>query len=257
METSSNIIAAGRFYGGTSGLVLPVPNKQHYPDEYRERSRLCYYGSLFNTIEINSSFYKIPMAKTVARWADDVPDGFKFTFKLWKAITHNKLLVFDQSDVYRFMDVIAQAGNRKGCLLIQFPASITSEYMKPFRSLLQMVLKANKRDGWPISIEFRHASWYEKKNLRWLQQRQINVVSHDIPPVTPFVDSGTEWVYLRFHGPEKGYRGSYADEVLQKYADHIHAFLGQGKAVYAYFNNTLGNAVGNLQTLKRMVMNVD
>ncbi len=81
------------FYSGTSGLVLPVP-KLLYPAEFQDKSRLTYYASLFNSIEINSSFYKIPQIPTVCKWAESVPDNFQFTFKLSKAITHAKGLEF-------------------------------------------------------------------------------------------------------------------------------------------------------------------
>ena len=94
----------GKFYGGTSGLVLPVANKLAFPPAYQDKSRLTYYASLFNSLEVNSSFYKIPMA-TIKRWAIEVPEGFKFTFKLFKGITHNKGLVFEDALVEKFMQV--------------------------------------------------------------------------------------------------------------------------------------------------------
>lgn len=106
------------FYAGTSGMVLPVPNKRFHPPEYQERSRLCYYGSLFNSIEVNSSFYKLPQAKTVAKWAAEVPAHFRFTFKLWREITHAKGMAFKPEDVLRFMQSIGTASDKKGCLLV-------------------------------------------------------------------------------------------------------------------------------------------
>src|SRR3954462_9251211 len=108
-------------YTGTSNIVLPVPNKQHFPLHYQTKSRLCYYASLFNSLEVNSTFYKIPMPSTIQRWADDVPSDFKFTFKLWKGITHNKELAFAYNDIDRFMQSINKTSDKRGCLLIQFP----------------------------------------------------------------------------------------------------------------------------------------
>src|SRR2546423_6921762 len=64
------------FYSGTSGLVLPF-SKRSFPAEFKDKSRLHYYASLFNSIEINSSFYKMPMASTIKRWGESVPDGFR------------------------------------------------------------------------------------------------------------------------------------------------------------------------------------
>ncbi len=100
-------------YGGTSGLTLLLP-KRSFPLEFQDKSRLTYYASIFNTIEINSSFYKIPQASTIQKWAESVPADFKFTFKLWRDITHTKGLVFKQEDVERFMGVIDKVGKKKG-----------------------------------------------------------------------------------------------------------------------------------------------
>jgi len=73
-----------------------------FPPGYQNKSRLEYYASLFNSLEVNSSFYKVPMATTVQRWAACVPENFQFTFKLWRGITHNKGLEFIQADVDHF-----------------------------------------------------------------------------------------------------------------------------------------------------------
>ena len=130
-------------YAGTSGIELPVSNKLQYPLEFQEKSRLTYYASLFNTVEINSSFYKIPMASTVRKWAESVPEGFRFTFKLWKEITHAKELVFNPADVNRFMETIAHASGKEGCLLIQFPPSINILKINQFNQLLTCTQNAN------------------------------------------------------------------------------------------------------------------
>src|SRR4051812_42568677 len=111
---------ATRFYSGTSNVVLPVPNKGHYPPEYQDKSRLHFYASLFNTVEVNSSFYKLPMPRTVERWASEVPEHFRFSFKLWREITHVKELNYDPANIARFFEVVNRIGAKKGCILIQF-----------------------------------------------------------------------------------------------------------------------------------------
>jgi uncharacterized protein YecE (DUF72 family) len=238
-----------KLFLGTSGLVLPVPNKLSYPDDFKDKSRLSYYAFLFNTIEINSSFYKVPMGKTVERWAGSVPGGFQFTFKLWKGITHNKRLAYDATDVARFMEVINNAGDKKGCLLVQFPASITADYAPQLKKLLHTLRSLDKNCQWKLSVEFRHQSWYTKAIYAWMHKLNMNIVAHDIAPVPPQTDDAMDWVYMRFHGPEKGYRGSYSNERLETYAHEIRSFIERGKTVYAYFNNTLGQPIGNLRTL--------
>lgn len=75
---------------GTSNVVLPF-NKSKFPEEFKQKTRLGYYASLFNTVELNSTFYKLPMARTFGKWASEVPEDFRFSIKLWKEITHSTL----------------------------------------------------------------------------------------------------------------------------------------------------------------------
>jgi uncharacterized protein YecE (DUF72 family) len=244
----------GNFYSGTSGLVLPVPNKASYPPQFQNKTRLTYYASLFNSIEINSSFYKIPQAKTVSKWASEVPDGFKFTFKLWQDITHQKGLVFNPDDISRFMQVIAEAGDKKGSLLIQFPPSIKSDGIRQLENLLSCIRNQDESNQWDISVEFRHKSWYSDKTYELLDQYQMGIVIHDLPAsASPLEILDSRFIYLRFHGPNGGYRGSYTDDFLSEYATYITEWLANGKTVYAYFNNTMGDAVHNLTTLNEYV----
>lgn len=247
-----------QFYSGTSGLVLPVRNKLQYPPEYQDKSRLCYYSSLFNSIEINSSFYKLPQAKTIRRWADEAADGFRFTFKLWRDITHNKSLAFDHESVERFMSVINEVDTKNGCLLVQFPASITSANIRQLDVLLNEISLNNPDSIWKVAVEFRNRSWYEDEIYELLDSRGAAMVVHDMPnSITPMVTLDAAFVYLRFHGPGGGYRGSYEDDFLYEYAQYIKEWQQDGKTVCAYFNNTMGEAVKNLITLNKYVNTAD
>jgi uncharacterized protein YecE (DUF72 family) len=240
------------YYAGTSGMVLPVPNKSYYPQEFKERSRFCYYSSLFNSIEVNSSFYKTPQARTVAKWAQEVRDDFKFTFKLWRGITHEKGLAFNNSDVYRFMQAIDNAGTHKGCLLVQFPPSAKANLMPQLQQLIGSIREADQT--WPLALEFRHSSWYNEFLLEFVETQKIAVVIQDIPAsATPLDFAYNDTIYLRFHGPGGKYRGSYDDPILQEYSTYIREWQEEGKTVFVYFNNTMGDAVQNLATLNTFV----
>jgi uncharacterized protein YecE (DUF72 family) len=242
------------YYSGTSGLLLPVPNKLFYPEEFKGKSRLCFYGSLMNSIEINSSFYKVPMASTVKKWADEVPEDFKFTFKLSRDITHNKGLAFDHYAVKRFMEVISFAGKKTGCLLVQFPGSVRVGNLKQLVLLMDVLREFDPDKVWEIALEFRHVSLYRDEVYRLLEDHSMAMVIQDKPPaVTPILETELPFVYLRFHGPGGSYRGSYEDDLLYEYAGYIREWLVEGKTVYAYFNNTMGSAVNNLYTLRDVV----
>ncbi|CAG5067857.1 hypothetical protein DYBT9623_00584 [Dyadobacter sp. CECT 9623] len=245
---------AGKFFTGTSGLVFPVPNKQFYPPEYQDKSRLTYYGSLFNSIEINSSFYKVPLASTVRNWATQVPENFTFTFKLWREITHNKGLVFDPEYVKKFMEVIGQIGEKKGCLLVQFPPSLKAILRPQLERLLTTISESDPDKSWKVALEFRHSSWYEDEIFETLDEFGFEIVRHDKPGSAPgTLESESDYIYLRFHGPNGDYKGQYEDDMLIEYAEHIQDWLDAGKTVFAYFNNTMGEAMKNLTLLNSVV----
>ncbi len=212
------------FYSGTSGLMLPVPQSQ-YPSAFQGKSRLEYFAHLFNSIEINSSFYKLPKVATVSKWAESVPKSFRFTFKLSKTITHVKGLAFTAADVDLFMQTVAHVGDKKGCLLVQFPPSVKMEKFDKVKELLQCITDANK-DGWKIAVEFRNALWYNEKAYELLDTYNVSLVIHDVPATTtPLTGWDAGFMYLRFHGPGGRYRGSYTDEFLAIHNVTIHFLL--------------------------------
>ena len=241
------------FYSGTSGLNLPVARSQ-YPAEFQGKSRLQYYASIFNSIEINSIFYKLPRNSTVVNWAESVPRNFRFTFKVSKTITHAKGLQFAVKDVVDFNKAVENIGEKKGCLLAQFPPSLKIEKLDQLQRLLETLGEATYNSDWKVAIEFRDSSWYEREVYELLEEYNAAMVIQDMPKsATPLNDVRGDVIYLRFHGPEPRYRGHYGDEFLKQYAAYINIWISEKKTVYAYFNNTVGAAVENLQSLNKYV----
>ncbi|HUR31112.1 MAG TPA: DUF72 domain-containing protein [Saprospiraceae bacterium] len=249
----NNELLKNSFYSGLSGLELPVP-KYLFPPPYQDASRLTYYSSFFNSIEINSSFYKVPLAKTISNWNSSVNEDFRFTFKLWKQVTHNKGLSFERSDVELFLKSISHAGQKRGCILIQFPPSLSIDHKLQLENLLGVITEIDVDHLWNIALEFRHKSWYHESVFELVDLHNSTIVIQDIPKsATPLLDLQSEIIYVRFHGPTGNYRGGYTDEVLSEYAFYILDWVDEGKKVFVYFNNTMGDAFKNLQKLKSFV----
>ncbi|MCO5935930.1 DUF72 domain-containing protein [Mucilaginibacter sp. RB4R14] len=139
--------ARQNFYLDISGLMLPVSNKSLYPLKFQDKPRLTYSGSFFYSIEINGSFYKLPQASNIKKWTTEVPDNFRFTYKLWRDITHNKQLLFKFEDVDRFMLVIEASGDKKGSLFIQFPGSNDVSNIRQLEKLLVNIKDTRLSDG--------------------------------------------------------------------------------------------------------------
>lgn len=242
------------FYSGTSGVTLPIP-KSGFPPQFQDKSRLHYYASLFNSVEVNSIFYKLPRPSTIVNWRESVPDHFRFTFKVSKTITHVKGLQFAAKDVDDFIKTVNNIDDKKGCLLAQFPPSLQIDKLDRLQQLLEALGERTHNSGWRIAVEFRNASWYEREVYQLLQEFNVSTVIHDMrASATPLPEVTGDFIYLRFHGPEPRYGGDYSDEVLKRYAGYIKAWIGEKKTVFTYFNNTVGAAVKNLQTLNSYVL---
>lgn len=247
----------GQFRIGTSGIAL-AGNKQSFPQEYQTKSRLNYYSSIFNSIEINSSFYKVPMPSTFVKWANDVSPDFRFTLKLWNEITHIKELDFEISNIDKFINSAVHLGEKKGCLLIQFPGKISLDYYQKVELILHQISESDKENSWKKAVEFRNSTWYVRETYELLDEFSAGMVLHDFAKSkNDQSNEDCDFVYYRFHGPTGNYRGDYEIAHLRQQAERIHEWLHQGKDVYAHFNNTAGNAYENAVSLKKLIMDLN
>ena len=234
---------------GTSNIVVPG-TKQQFPEAFRLKSRLNYYGSLFNTVELNSTFYKLPMQSTFSKWTADVPADFQFSIKLSKTVTHGKNLVYDSKDIESFLQAAAGMSQKAGCLLLQFPGKITLDYYTQVEQILHSIASSSFAGNWRIAVECRSDSWYVGETDELLNEFGATLVLHDIPKGKIMdIRGSAPFIYQRFHGPAGDYRGSYTDNFLQQRAELIKEWLKHGKDVYVYVNNTLGNALENANSL--------
>lgn len=226
-------------------------NKKTFPPEFKIKSRLHYYSTLFNSIEVNSSFYRIPQRSTCEKWSADTPADFEFTLKLPKSVTHTKELDFDPVFLEKFFHSIQGIGTKKGCLLIQFPAKINLDYFTKVENLFELIRNNDPGNDWKIAAEFRHESWYVRETTELLNEYKAAIVIHDHAKGrnSSFI-TNADFLYLRFHGPIGNYRDSYSIDLLNRKAGLLKEFVDFGKDVYVYFNNTAGDAFENAKYLQ-------
>jgi uncharacterized protein YecE (DUF72 family) len=243
------------FRCGTSNVEVPARNKEEFPEVYRLKSHLEYYASLFNSVEINRTFYKLPLPATLGKWAAQVPEEFRFSVKLWREITHVKDLRYRSEDVGAFMQTVAPVGQKKGCLLVQFPAGLSAGNQATLENLLSDITASNPDPAWRIAVEFRNPGWYTPAVCSLLDRYHAALVLHDMPrSAVATLEANADFVFKRYHGLKGDYRGSYPPEFLEKEAIAIKGWLERGKDVYAYFNNTAGgDAPRDAQLLNRLV----
>lgn len=242
-------IPGQKIWIGTSNIVVPG-NKDSFPSPYNLKSRLHYYSFFFDTVEINQTFYKLPRPATFERWEAEVPDDFQFTVKLSKDITHVKDLKNDLAFIDTFLYAAERLNDKKGCLLLQFPGKITLDYFNEVETILEKITMADEDQHWKKAVELRDRSWHTGETYELLNSFNATLVIQDMPKSKIIEDHTTApFVYMRFHGSMGDYRGSYANDFLKTKAEEIIECTKQGKEVYVYFNNTIGDAFNNARTL--------
>ncbi len=179
---------------GCSGWSYKAWEGHFYPKGLESKNYLEYYSKVFDYVEIESSFYRIPNTATTTRWAEITPDNFRFTAKFPKRITHIKRLGEVESDMEYFHKQMTPLAGKLGCLLIQLPPSMT---MKEGMNKIPK-LPFDKR--FRYAIEVRHKSWFDDKVYSFLRKNDICLAWSELEDIqTPTVVT-TDFIYLRLMG---------------------------------------------------------
>jgi uncharacterized protein YecE (DUF72 family) len=179
-----------------------------------EGSGLTRYASVFHGVEINSTFYRRHKTSTFARWAESVPDSFRFAVKIPKEITHTRAMKDIAEPFDTLLADIAPLGEKCGPLLCQLPPSLAFD-----ADVLGTAFKRLRdADDGPIVIEVRHKSWASVEALNLLKSYGIDRVWADPAPVWPAEDFATSPKYVRLHGKPKIYYSSYTDEAIRSFS---------------------------------------
>ncbi|MGK9055264.1 DUF72 domain-containing protein [Xaviernesmea oryzae] len=209
----------------------------------REGSGLTRYASVFDGVEINSTFYRRHKTSTFARWAESVPDGFRFAVKIPKEITHTRAMKDIAEPFETFLEDIAPLGEKRGPLLCQLPPRLVFD-----ADVLETAFKTlGDADDGPIVIEVRHKSWASAEALDLLKSYAIDRVLADPAPVWPADNFETPPKYVRLHGKPKIYYSSYTDEETRLFSKLL------APDGWCVFDNTAsGAAIENALTMLEM-----
>ena len=233
---------------GCSGWVYKHWRGTFYPEGLPQKRWFERYAEEFDTVEINASFYRLPLATTFEGWRDKAPPGFRYAVKVNRFITHMKKLLDCEEAVDRFIELARPLGETLGPLLYQLPPSLHKDLER-----LETFLARLPKDIEQV-VEFRHRSWYDEEVLTLLDRHRIGFVCHDLRGLhSPRWASGRT-AYVRFHGSSGRYHGRYSDEVLLGWTDWLIDQSRQGRNCWCYFNNDIhGHAIEDARTLKSMV----
>ena len=231
---------------GCSGWNYRDWRERVYPKGMGPARWLSHYATLFDTVEVNSTFYRLASADAVARWADQTPPGFVFSPKASRYLTHIKRLALVEGSIERFyepLQALADAG-KMGPVLWQLLGNFE-------RDDDRLVGALGRLPGGRQCFEFRHQTWFCEDVYALLREHGAALVIGDTPE-RPFQthEITADFTFVRFHYGSRGRRGNYSERELDEWARRIGEWRGSTD-VYAYFNNDWeGIAVRNARGLR-------
>lgn len=214
-------------------------------------SMLARYATRFDTVEINSSFYRPHRRQTYERWAATVPEHFRFSAKVPRAVTHDARLVGADDALARFLDEVAGLGDRLGGLLVQLPPSLAydARTVDGFFERLRLQTDA------PLACEPRHRSWFAPElDPLWARYRVARVAADParVPGAGGVAGEGG-WHYWRWHGSPQIYYSAYDDQALRALADDLLMHARPDREAWCILDNTAaGHATADAATLQAL-----
>jgi uncharacterized protein YecE (DUF72 family) len=253
-----------KYHIGCSGWSYTSWKGPFYPPNLENSDWLRFYSQVFDYVEIDSSFYRIPNQFIVKNWVKRTPDNFRFTAKFPKVITHDKLLVDVEDDVERFLENIEPLEKKTLALLIQLPPSLEiTPGLENLRNLLPLL-----DDRFRYAIEVRHQSWFQDLAYNFFADNNLSLVWSQLAKIrTPPIVT-TDFLYVRFIGDrsidEKDFGKIQKDRVLEmsNWAEQIKNVEGgkeRGRrsevrdAMIAANNHYAGFGPGTVNIFRNMV----
>lgn len=240
--------ARGDVLIGTSGWSYDHWQGPFYPKELPPRERLKYYAERIASTEINNSFYQLPDKKTLQAWHDTVPADFVFTAKGSRYITHMKKLKDPEKSVSGFLERIGILEDKLGPILLQLPPRWR------FNGKRLAAFLAQLSGEFRYAFEFRDPSWLNEETYAMLAEHKAAFCIYDLDGFLSPREVTADVVYVRLHGPDGPYQGSYDSRTLSGWAGAFSTWSAQGRDVYCYFDNDqAGYAAQNALRLQSML----
>jgi uncharacterized protein YecE (DUF72 family) len=211
-------------YVGTSGYNYPEWRGTFYPEKFSTAKMLGYYAERFRTVEINYTFYRMPTEKLLAGWAAGTPEGFTFTLKAPRRITHDAKLQRCEDLLESFCTAARTLGPKLGVLLFQLPPNFKKDasVLRAFLALLP--------DGTRAAVEFRHESWFDSDVFGALKARNIALCVADSEKLHAPVEVTADYGYFRLR--DEGYQ----QPDIERWAQTIRDLKGAND-VFVYFKH--------------------
>lgn len=226
-----------RLFLGCSGFSYNHWRGNFYPAELPTKRWFEHYRSVFNTVELNVTFYRTPKPETFRHWYEESEENFSFAVKGSRYITHIKRLTDIEGALAKFFTPTSELQEKLQVVLWQFPPLFKVEMGRLERFLDQIAPYHGRQ-----ALEFRNETWLTDEVVNLCRSRNVSLCMADHPAFIDSLPITAEFVYIRRHGMEGSYNGFYTTEQLEKDAARIRKYLGRDLDVYIYFNNDAGGA---------------
>ena len=237
-----------KLYIGCSGFTNRDWKGFFFPEELPSKEQLNFYSTQFNSVEINSSFYRRPRLQTLQNWYERTGEDFKFFIKIPKTITHIKRLKATAAETADFCSHVHEGIREKlAGFLFQLPPSFhySEEHVE------QVIETVDS--GFLNVVEFRHKSWWNDEILEALKDKNIVFSGVSFPKDLPndLIINNDKSAYYKLHGVPVLFKSEYSEEELKKLAKEIKKARQE---VFVFFNNTWGTAaLTNALYLKKLL----
>ncbi len=225
------------------------------------REWFSHYARVFDTVEINNTFYRLPEPSTFEAWRASAPKDFLFAIKASRFLTHLKRLRESEEPVVRLFERACQLQAHLGPVLYQLPANFHRDLVRLDDFLAILPRRLGDLGGTPAKhelrhvVEFRHPSWYVRETQAVLRAHGAVMCLHDKDGSAMFEPLDTPFTYIRFHGPGGRYFGRYDRRRMEEWAAQLAGHRRNGRDVFAYFNNDPeGMATINALELRTLMM---
>jgi len=232
---------------GCSGFHYKEWKNTFYPKGLPQSKWFDHYSSLFDTVELNVSFYRFPQLSMLQGWYNKSPDHFLFAVKAPRLITHYKKFNEVKELLDSFYDTILSGLKEKlGPVLFQLPPRYEFSEER-----MQQIIESMDTSFSNV-IEFRDKTWWNKSTFSALEKHKISFCSISYPNLPSEVIATTDLIYYRLHGVPKLYYSAYDEKELRFVYEEISK--RSVKTVFIYFNNTAGlSAIENAAFIKNIL----
>ena len=222
---------------GTLGWSYSFWKGKFYPSKAASKDFLTYYSTRYDTVEVDSTFYRIPTQRAVANWKNQTSSDFRFSLKFPRIITHIKMLKNCERETNLFLERTSLLGEKLGPLLLQFPPDFGYEHLPDLADFLRKLPKRNR-----YVVEVRNIAWLKDDFYAILNGSNTALAWVDSVDMPQTGEVTSDFLYVRWEGDRKKVNGllgkieADTHDKLRDWADKLRPFLSEERMVFGYFS---------------------